>query len=299
MPADQLEPRRRPSPTELRARGVALAALAAILVVIVAAATGGGFALGERGGSGELVAPALPGWASWVLVPLLFLCAAASLVVLTQVVVGRQTPRPARLPIWAQLATLVLVVLAVVALQQTGLLEREDEQGRPAAEASAAPNSANEERAGVTRSRTLGTAVTIVVALAFGGALMLLLSVLRRERGRAGELVDPQTQALLEGVDAGIEDLSSISDPRAAVIACYARLEAALRAADLARRDSEAPLEFLERVLVEREVLTDSAGRLTQLFERARFSPHDVDEDMRRDAIAALERARREMASPA
>ena len=134
--------------------------------------------------------------------------------------------------------------------------------------------------------------MTVVLDVALLAILLLMASVLRKERGRREELFDPETEALLEGVDAGIEDLTSIEDPRAAVIASYVRLEGALRATGIARRESEAPLEFLQRVLVERRVLEESAGRLTALFERARFSPHDVDEAMRTDAMAALRDAR-------
>jgi hypothetical protein len=300
MPPDELDPPPRArTGAELRARGVAAAGLAGILLVVVAAATSGGFALGDRDGTADLVTPRLPGWAAWVLVPLVLLSAAASLIVLTRVVAGRQTPRPARLPVWAQLATFALVVLAAVALQQTGVLQRDEQQGRPDATATAPSDRPDEGAAHVVRSRTFGTVVTIVIAVAFVGTLMLMLSVLRKERGRIGELVDSQTDALLGGVDAGIEDLSNITDPRAAVIACYARLEAALRAAGLDRRESEAPLEFLQRVLVERRVLAASAGRLTALFERARFSSHHVDERMRADALAALYEARREIGSVA
>jgi hypothetical protein len=293
MPADELDPGRRP-PTraEVRARALVVAGIAAILLVIVAAATSGGFALGDRDGSGGLVAPRLPSFAAWILVPLLLLAVVASLTVMTQVVVGRQTPRPARMPIWAQLATLIFVVLSVVALQQAGILQRDEGRGRPGAEATTAPKSPDEGADSVTRSRALGVAVTVVLVVVLAGILLLMFSILRKERGRIQAPGDAETDALLEAVDAGIEDLSNIEDPRAAVIACYARLESSLRATGLARRPSEAPLEFLERVLVERRVLEESAGRLTALFERARFSPHEVDESMRGDALAALREAR-------
>jgi hypothetical protein len=297
MPPDELEPKPL-TRAELRARGVALAGVAAILVVIVAAATSGGFALGDAEGSGGLVAPRLPTWAVWVLLPLVLLSIVASVTLLTQVVVGRQMPRPTRLPVWQQLVTLVLVVLAVVALQQAGILDREEERGRPAAEASPGGDARNEGDEPVTRSRAFGVVVTLVLAALLGGILALMLSILRKERARRGVPIDPETEALLEGVDAGIDDLAGIEEPRAAVIACYARLENSLRAAGLARRDSEAPLEFLERVLVERRVLDESAGRLTALFERARFSSHDIDEDMRAEALAALREARDRIGRP-
>ena len=41
------------------------------------------------------------------------------------------------------------------------------------------------------------------------------------------------------------------------------------------------------------------AARLTELFERARFSPHPVGEDLREEAIGALETLRTELEAPA
>ena len=41
------------------------------------------------------------------------------------------------------------------------------------------------------------------------------------------------------------------------------------------------------------------AARLTELFERARFSPHPVGEDLREEAIGALETLRIELEAPA
>jgi hypothetical protein len=283
---------------EVRARALALAGGAAILLVIVAAATSGGFALDQRGGSGGLITPRLPSFAAWILVPLLALSVVASLTVLTQVVVGRQPTRPTRVPLWAQFATLILVVLALVALQRAGILGQADEErARPGAEATARPPSPppNDER--LERSAAFGLVVTVVLGVVLLGILLLMVSVLRRERGLRGELFDPETTAILEGVDAGLDDLATIEDPRAAVIASYARLEAALGAAGLERRSSEAPLEFLERVLVERRVLEESAGRLTSLFERARFSPHEIDESMRSQAVSSLKDARAQIRS--
>jgi hypothetical protein len=301
MPADELGPGssddpRAPTRAELRARALALAGVAAILLVVVAAATSGGFALGDHRGSGGLVSPRLPPFAAWILVPLLALSVVASLTVLTQVVVGRQTTRPARVPLWAQFATLILVVLALAALQRAGVLGRADEQrDRTAAEATARPPSPPPATQRVSRSAAFGVVVTIVLAVVLLGILALMVSVLRRERGLRTELVGTETTALLKGVERSIEDLESIADPRAAVIAAYGRLETALGAAGLQRRPSEAPLEFLERVLVERRVLEHSAGRLTALFERARFSDHEIDESMRIDATRSLREARAQM----
>jgi len=56
----------------------------------------------------------------------------------------------------------------------------------------------------------------------------------------------------------------------------------------LQRRPSETPYEYLARVLLELRVPGDAVRRLTDAFERAKFSRHEVDEPRRRDAIGAL-----------
>jgi hypothetical protein len=302
MPLDDLDHvdgdlagRRPPTPSQRRARALALAGAGAIGLVLVAAATAGGFALRDEDGSGGLFAPKLPSYAAWVLVPLLFLAFIGSFAVLSQVMTGRRLTRPERTPLWVQFVTLILVVLAVVALQNQGVFDRiqgdrADELAEESANASPRPDSGEE----VERSATLGVVVTIALVLLLGWILLLSVSVLRRDR-RVRVALDPETEALLEGVDAGIDDLSRIADARAAVIACYGRMEAALAAAGIPRRPSEAPLEFLARVLLERDIVGPSATTLTSLFERARFSTHDVDESMRADALGALRDVREQI----
>ena len=59
----------------------------------------------------------------------------------------------------------------------------------------------------------------------------------------------------------------------------------------------EAPLEYVARALRDLEVGERSVRRLTDLFERAKFSTHEIDESMRTEAIAALGRVRDELRS--
>ena len=82
---------------------------------------------------------------------------------------------------------------------------------------------------------------------------------------------------------------------RAAVLAAYARMEAALAQVDLGRRASEAPREYLARFEAGLGGGRGPAERLTTLFERARFSPHAIDERLRADALDALSALRAEL----
>lgn len=101
---------------------------------------------------------------------------------------------------------------------------------------------------------------------------------------------------LAAALERTIADLRAETDPRRAVIAAYAQMEHTLAGIELPREPSEAPREYLGRVLPLVGASADSVSRLTSLFERAKFSPHAIDETMKDDAITALESLRDELA---
>jgi len=68
--------------------------------------------------------------------------------------------------------------------------------------------------------------------------------------------------------------------------------------AGIPRRPYEAPLEFRARALDGLDASADAVTRLTDLFEWAKFSPHEPDEAMRDEAITALEALRDELRAP-
>jgi hypothetical protein len=116
-------------------------------------------------------------------------------------------------------------------------------------------------------------------------------------RGPTGAELALQLSAVL---DLSLEDLYAERDARKAVIATYARMEQTLAGAGLPRFVSETPLEYLGRVL--RDLLHTSAeavSRLTALFERAKFSPHEIDRGMKLEAIDALVSVRDELRAEA
>ena len=79
------------------------------------------------------------------------------------------------------------------------------------------------------------------------------------------------------------------------MIAAYGRLERVLAWHGLPRSPAEAPLEYLARVLTELSVGARAASRLTDLFERAKFSQHAVGAEMKDEAIDALETVREDL----
>jgi hypothetical protein len=136
------------------------------------------------------------------------------------------------------------------------------------------------------------------VFLAGGGALVVLGAIgvrsLARSRRRLveGFLLEQQFEELVEDT---LADLFAETDPRRAIIAAYARVERLFDTYGLPRDPSEAPLEYLDRVLPALRASGSALRRLTALFEWAKFSAHDVDHSMRDEAIEALVAVRDEL----
>lgn len=135
----------------------------------------------------------------------------------------------------------------------------------------------------------LATVGLIVVAL---GAWWFAGRARKRSRG---EFRLGLAHAVAQAVDESLDDLHAETDPRRAVIAAYARLERVLADHGVARQPSEAPLEYLARVLASLQVGDEAVATLTHLFERAKFSQHAVGPEMKEQAIAALVTVRDEL----
>jgi hypothetical protein len=124
-----------------------------------------------------------------------------------------------------------------------------------------------------------------------GGTMGLL--ALRRRQAELASI--PIQVTLAEVLSETLDDLRREADPRRAVIRAYARMERTLAARGLPRHEFEAPVEYLTRVLEAVEASSHSVQRLTKLFQRARFSTHEIDAGMKEDAIDALSGLRAEL----
>jgi hypothetical protein len=130
-------------------------------------------------------------------------------------------------------------------------------------------------------------------AAALGG-LAVLAAAFLAARARREEEPDQESDGralehvLAQVVRETIDDLRGEVDPRRAVIAAYARMERILAREGYARRPSETPYEYLERVLIELRVAPDAVRELTDLFELAKFSPHAIGEEVRERALDAF-----------
>lgn len=125
-----------------------------------------------------------------------------------------------------------------------------------------------------------------IFLVVFGLGVTALIASHRRRQKLVREIT--VAQELLAMLDETLDDLRSETDPRKAVIAAYARMEKILAAHDLARRPSEAPLEYMRRVLTELRVTEEAITKLTSLFERAKFSEHEIGPEAKDEAIEAL-----------
>jgi len=172
----------------------------------------------------------------------------------------------------------------------------------PAANTTAAGNPLQ----GINRKKTARPSATtqahfrlapFLAVLGAGG--IAFAAFLIAERGRRRRLPRELNvrETLSDVLDETLDDLRAETDPRRAVIAAYVRMERALAAHGVPRRRFEAPHEYLGRVLGELTGGRLAASRLTTLFERARFSPHEIDAAMKADAIEAIESLQADLAA--
>jgi Domain of unknown function (DUF4129) len=128
------------------------------------------------------------------------------------------------------------------------------------------------------------------------GAVGALAAVTWGRRGRRDDPVAaPVAAPLSELLQRLVVDLQAPTDARGRVIAAYAQMVELFTARGHPPAVSEAPGEYLARVLPALGVGDCAAQRLRALYELARFSPHPVGEDLRGAALSALDALREEL----
>jgi Domain of unknown function (DUF4129) len=135
--------------------------------------------------------------------------------------------------------------------------------------------------------------IAAVVGLVLVAAIAYVVGERRARDGR--EAQDELVEELAGVFDETLDDLRAELDPRRAIVAAYARLERVLAAYGIARRPAETSHEYLTRVLRDLAVGSEAIASLTHLFTQAKFSHHDIDNEMKGDAIDALQRVRDEL----
>ena len=139
--------------------------------------------------------------------------------------------------------------------------------------------------------------IVLWIALALG-AVAAVVAFVQYKRQPPKPVKAPLTfeEQVAATLNEAIDDLEREPDPRRAVIAAYARMERSLGRHGLARRPSETAIEYLRRVLHELSSRSSSIEQLTSLFERAKFSRHEITPDMKQEAIYSLREIRESLA---
>jgi len=198
---------------------------------------------------------------------------------------ARRVPRP-----FIQIA--ILIALIALALRFHPF-DRNDQGTGSSNPAPAATEPADGEKVDEyePQFRWLPMIVVGSLIVGIGGAMAVMAA--RRHREVLAET--PIRETLAEVLDETIDDLRNEPDPRKAVIGAYANMERTLAARGVPRHESEAPVEYLKRILDVVSASSHSVRRLTALFSRARYSPHEIDAEMKEQAIDALTGLRAEL----
>jgi len=144
-----------------------------------------------------------------------------------------------------------------------------------------------------------GWALFAGIAFAAAALIIAALWVRRQRRGHdwAGDSrAEPQRESSLQdALSAGTAALRDETDPRAAIIACYAAMEGSLAGAGAAPTVSDTPDEVLTRAASGGLIRSAAAGELTRLFRQARYGHRDMAEGERAAAQGALTRLRADL----
>ncbi len=105
------------------------------------------------------------------------------------------------------------------------------------------------------------------------------------------------SESLARAAQVGLAEVENPDrEPRRAIIACYAAMERELaNVPEAAPQDFDTATEVLARAVDHHALGPDSAARLVDLFDEARFSPHVMNEGHRELAVQALQRVLAEM----
>jgi hypothetical protein len=137
-----------------------------------------------------------------------------------------------------------------------------------------------------------GYALFGTILIVYGGLALLALWVLCEGRDRmpsVSEQESPQTRRVRRAFTAGLHELRQHTDPRQAIIACYARLEHLLEDYGVPVYDHLTPQEYMGTALQGLDLPLEAFAGLVELFEQARYSLHPLDNAAREAAMTYLE----------
>jgi hypothetical protein len=205
---------------------------------------------------------------------------------------AHELPRRPRNPLFMPMM-LVGGVLVLALMRRLGWLERLSFPGLRSPASQGAEGAPTPPSSTALSGGEPGWISLVIVGLLL--AAIAAAMVVRRERARRRRVALSGPGQLAELLDDTLAGLEDETDPRRSVIAAWIRMEGGLGAAGLPRRPAEAPLEYVARVLESASIRPESVRRLADLFERAKFSQHTIDERMRAEAIEAVTIIRAEL----
>ena len=139
--------------------------------------------------------------------------------------------------------------------------------------------------------------VAVLVAVLVAIARELRRRWLERERPTADEVTVAMTPEVLLARTRASEELLTRGAPRHAVVAAWVSLEDALREAGIRDDATRTSAEVVRAVLRQYAVSAEPLDRLAALYREARFSRHEIGEDMREQAGDALRQIQADLAS--
>ncbi len=198
-----------------------------------------------------------------------------------------------RVPWPVQLALLVLplIVVGIIIVVASSLSPSQrpsiatDGQGHPRGQG--APALSSPRGGGAAPGLAVWIPVGAVLLVASGGLLVVARSTTARRNARSDARANAAT-VVRTAIEGSLADLGADPDPRRAVIAAYARMEGAFAAVGVRRGAAEAPREYLIHALAALDVPAAPVTRLTDLFERAKFSRERIGPETRDEAMRAL-----------
>jgi len=149
----------------------------------------------------------------------------------------------------------------------------------------------------------LGNLIAVAVLLGVCVGIFLALRALWLRRWRPPEPVEEvefevlpdQVVSVLQQDAAARVDAVEQGSPRNGIVACWLRLQEALSDAGLRPAAAETSTEYVVRVLRSLDLDPRATGELAALYREARFSEHELGEEQRVRARAALEVLNRDL----
>jgi heme/copper-type cytochrome/quinol oxidase subunit 2 len=197
-------------------------------------------------------------------------------------------------PWWLPWALLLITLAAVGGLSAALFLLVNRHEGQPTPSVPPPLGGTATTGRGGTRQPASPTGIGIhwwIIAIALAVLAVVVLVVWLRSRERSDRLPEPasEEQVIQRVVLDSLDTVRRERDPRRAVLRAYAMMETTLGSHGFGRQYAETALEYLVRTRTALHVDGRPLQRLTALFERAKFSSHAIDQQMKQDAITSLE----------